>query len=156
MNWDAIGALGELIGALAVICTLVYLAVQIRQNTNAVKSAATESSVKAVNDVRLVLSQDSELVDIYLKGIGDPSLLSPAEEVRFRVFIQCILWSAWNLFQQARLSGNPDIWETQEAVLCRVLKTNGGIWFLKNFGNEFDSEFRAEIERLAKISDDDT
>ena len=33
MNWDAIGAIGEIIGALAVFLTLVYLATQIRQNT---------------------------------------------------------------------------------------------------------------------------
>jgi hypothetical protein len=30
MNWDAIGAVGELIGAIAVLITLVYLAVQIK------------------------------------------------------------------------------------------------------------------------------
>jgi hypothetical protein len=35
MNWEAIGAIGEVLGALAVIVTLVYLAVQIRQNTAA-------------------------------------------------------------------------------------------------------------------------
>ena len=31
MNWDAIGAIGEIIGAIAVVSTLFYLAVQIRQ-----------------------------------------------------------------------------------------------------------------------------
>lgn len=41
MNWDAIGALGELIGALVVLITLIYLAVQIRQNAQATR-AATE------------------------------------------------------------------------------------------------------------------
>jgi hypothetical protein len=30
MNWDAIGAIGETVGAVAVIATLFYLAVQIR------------------------------------------------------------------------------------------------------------------------------
>jgi len=33
MDWEAIGALGEVIGAVAVILTLVYLAIQIKQNT---------------------------------------------------------------------------------------------------------------------------
>lgn len=32
MNWDAIGAIGELVGALLVIGTLLYLSIQIRQN----------------------------------------------------------------------------------------------------------------------------
>ncbi|MFT4815649.1 MAG: hypothetical protein ACI9IQ_001142, partial [Cyclobacteriaceae bacterium] len=33
MNWDAIGALGEVAGALVVIISVVYLASQVRQNT---------------------------------------------------------------------------------------------------------------------------
>ena len=42
MNWDAIGAIGEVVGALAVFITLGYLAVQIRQNTKAVRATALE------------------------------------------------------------------------------------------------------------------
>ena len=32
MNWDAIGAIAELAGAIGVIASLIYLARQIRQN----------------------------------------------------------------------------------------------------------------------------
>jgi len=38
MNWDALGAVGEIVSALAVVGTLIFLALQIRQNTNAVKA----------------------------------------------------------------------------------------------------------------------
>ncbi|MGK0260854.1 MAG: hypothetical protein ACI96M_004308, partial [Candidatus Azotimanducaceae bacterium] len=43
MNWEAIGAVGEIIGAIAVLATLVYLAMQMRQNTQAMKSAGLRS-----------------------------------------------------------------------------------------------------------------
>jgi len=33
MNWEAVGALGELIGALVVIITLVYIAIQVLAST---------------------------------------------------------------------------------------------------------------------------
>ena len=36
MNWDAFGAIGENVGALAVVLTLVYLSIQVRENTRAV------------------------------------------------------------------------------------------------------------------------
>lgn len=42
MNWEAIGAVGETLAALGVIVTLVYLASQLRQNTNALRSASYE------------------------------------------------------------------------------------------------------------------
>jgi hypothetical protein len=37
MNWDAIGAIGEVVGALGVVVTLAYLAIQIRQNTDSAR-----------------------------------------------------------------------------------------------------------------------
>lgn len=43
MNWDAISAVGKLVGAAGVILTLVYLAIQIRQNTAAVKGATHQT-----------------------------------------------------------------------------------------------------------------
>ena len=46
MNWDAIAAIGELVGATAVVFSLLYLAVQLRQST---KFARTEYHTKTVN-----------------------------------------------------------------------------------------------------------
>ena len=42
MNWEAVGAIGEIIGAIAVVVTLIYLAGQLRQNTMALRSASYE------------------------------------------------------------------------------------------------------------------
>ena len=39
MNWEAIGAIGEMVSAIGVIATLGYLAVQIKQNTRAIRGA---------------------------------------------------------------------------------------------------------------------
>ncbi len=41
MNWDAIGAVGEIVGAIAVVATLIYLSVQTRHN-----AASTQSSTE--------------------------------------------------------------------------------------------------------------
>ena len=43
MNWDAVGAVAELVGALGVLVTLIYLAMQIRQNTESMQAAAREA-----------------------------------------------------------------------------------------------------------------
>ena len=42
MNWQAIGAIGEILGAAGVIATLTYLAVQIRQNTKMARAATRQ------------------------------------------------------------------------------------------------------------------
>ena len=40
MNWDAIGAVGEILGALAVFVTLIYLAIQTRDNVKVLRARA--------------------------------------------------------------------------------------------------------------------
>ena len=56
MNWDAIGAIAELLGAVGVIATLAYLAQQIRQNTSTVRSSAA-ASLAQTNDSFPVMGQ---------------------------------------------------------------------------------------------------
>ena len=48
MSWDAIGAIGELVGAAAVVVTLVYLALQVRQNNRLMQAQHRETNRNAV------------------------------------------------------------------------------------------------------------
>ena len=54
MNWEAIGAIGEILGAAGVIGTLAYLAVQIRRNTNTIRAQAFHS-VSVCREVIVIL-----------------------------------------------------------------------------------------------------
>ena len=51
MNWDAVGAVAEVVGALGVIISLVYLALQIRQSNSTDKLTATLSLQESYNQV---------------------------------------------------------------------------------------------------------
>ena len=50
MNWEALGAIGEIVGAVAVVVTLAYLAVQMRQNTVALQAASRQEVASAYRD----------------------------------------------------------------------------------------------------------
>ncbi len=72
MNWEAVGAIGETVGAVGVIITLIYLATQLRQNTLALRVASIDSTTKVGNDIRTSLLSDPELTAIYTRGLADP------------------------------------------------------------------------------------
>ena len=56
MNWEALGAIGEVVGAIAVVLTLAYLAIQFRQNSNALDQQNKLEKAKTVQDrVELVM-----------------------------------------------------------------------------------------------------
>ena len=53
MNWEAAGALGEILGAIGVILTLVYLAIQIKRNTAALRVNAMQDLSQASVELSL-------------------------------------------------------------------------------------------------------
>ena len=69
MNWDAIGAVGEISGAIAVVVTLIYLTVQIKQNSQQIRLA---SSQVATN------SYSSRIMDV----LSDPAVLPVCRAAR--------------------------------------------------------------------------
>lgn len=81
MNWTAVGAIGELVGAAVVVVTLIYLAVQIRQNTRATRAQATASIASEMEHTLLAVAQTGDLADAYLKA-SQQAQLSPVEAVR--------------------------------------------------------------------------
>jgi hypothetical protein len=76
MNWNAIIAVTEVIGVIAIIASLVYVAAQIRQNN--VIARATIISTTNSDSMRIseLIAQDAELAAIYEKGSNGVSLTS--------------------------------------------------------------------------------
>ena len=111
MNWEAVGAVAELLAALGVIVSLVYLAVQIRQNTRAVRSASYHQAAEQTWSAALAIAQDESLAEaIALARLGQD--LSPAQEIRIDSVNVAIVFGFENmlrLHEQGLL--DPDVWE---------------------------------------------
>ena len=73
MNWEAVGAIAEAIGVIAILVSLVYLAVQIRQSTEqftrgveATELAAFERNIESGNHLREILILHPELAELMM------------------------------------------------------------------------------------------
>ena len=147
LNWEAIGAIGEIIGAAGVIITLLYLASQLRQNTRALQVTSIDSTTQVGNDVRRLLAENPEMTDIYRRGLADPDSLDDLEYERFRLAVTNGIWALWNAWAQAKLGGR-ESWTAQQHILVRMLTAPGGRLYWAENGGEFDPEFKAEVDRL--------
>lgn len=74
MNWEAIGAVGEILGALAVVATLGYLAAQTRQANHLARTSAVLQLQNEMREHRNSLALSSELSQIMLKVSNDEEL----------------------------------------------------------------------------------
>ena len=136
MNWEAIGAVGETVGALGVILSVLYLAIQIRKDGHA-RIADTGHSIAArAGAVQQILSENRQLAAAFPKGMrGDVDGLDEADRTQFEAFLSVVtrsyedgfyqhrkglvdeeLWLAWarSLSDVARAPGYAAWWQTRK------------------------------------------
>ena len=150
MNWDAIGAVGETVGALAVVVSLGYLAVQIRQQNRESRRSMTNSLTEQWNEFMGPLAYSDEMSVIWVRGTGGEEL-SPAETVRF--------WSHNSRYFRIvesyylhHLDGILDqrVWTGVSHTLDDALSNPGILMYWENRGHWFCDELREYISNRIK------
>jgi hypothetical protein len=87
----AIGAIGENIGALAVVISVIYLAVQIRKQTDASRLAATRELPTLYIDFLKPSYEDKELSSLYLRAVQHYDDLSRDDRFRVAMYLQTMM-----------------------------------------------------------------
>jgi hypothetical protein len=152
MGWDAIGAIGEIIGALAVVLSIAYLAVQVNTNTRAIRSeagfAATHSWAEA-NEELLSLPDDQITNMTRAYGGSGWENFSEVERARMglimRVLIQK-LEGQYFLFKYGNLDAG--LWESRSSWAAGVIQTNffHHWWDIEKKQRVYSTEFVAVLE----------
>lgn len=90
-----LGAIGELVGGVAVVVSLVYLAIQVRHNTAYVAYSSQVAQMPALSnidatlkDVRLVIADSPDLADLVIRWLKEYRLLERPEQFRVHVVLE--------------------------------------------------------------------
>lgn len=97
LNWEAIGAIGEAIGAVVVIASVVYLALELRQSNDIARFNTTQQLQGRFNEINAILLTDQSLRELLAKNDS----LTRDEEERLYVFANFII-NVWISVQEAR------------------------------------------------------
>ena len=126
MNWEALGAIGEIVGAVVVVATLGYLAIQIRQNTHTVRVAAEASQQELGSDFRGHIIDNAEVASIYLRGLQDYDSLAEGDQVRFRMLMFTAFMSyQYRFVHQSHNLMDPELAERGDNILRYYLALPG-------------------------------
>lgn len=133
---QALGNLGEFIGALGVVISLVYLAGQMSQNTTSVRAASFNSMVQ--NSIQLLEHAfvDSEFAAFLERAERDPDSLSPEEQIRWDAYMTAVWRHFGNLVYQYRVGAlDEQMWNAYSATIKDHLRTRSWRdWYCANSG----------------------
>ncbi len=157
MSWEAIGAVGEIIGALAVLLTLVYLAIQVRHARDATLDQNRLTRSTAIREIILNTANNDELRVAQIKNWGlEPYYDQLADELGISVSDASrnewangvyfwMYWGQWNTTHDPK-----DLIELEHVIvklysLPRVRHT----WDISPVGKVFmDEDFVAFVDDI--------
>jgi hypothetical protein len=105
MNWEAIGAVAELAGALAVVVTLIYLSIQMRQTSKLLTSSLATANRESTNQLTGLLASDREALRVFWAGIEDRTTLEELDRLHFDALISLYFEAILQSYQQAYEAG---------------------------------------------------
>lgn len=154
MNWEAVGALGEVGGAVGVVVTLGYLAAQVRQNSanlrhnsESLRGATELENARLAAEWNMEVAKDPELVELFIAvnrgGMTGQQLL------RFHFLIGSLFYRFDGLYRQKeRGLLADDLWEAWDQVILNNLASAEARDWWENGLHPVSVTFRAHVDRL--------
>lgn len=149
MNWDAVSAVAEFLGAVGVIVTLLYLTRQVRDNTASIRRATTRDALQTIADFNQFVASDPVLVDLFWRGSHTPEELFEVEWQRF-VSLGSTLIRRFEFLYLDHASGalGEELWMSQANNIRTWMTTPGVRRWMEELGDHVHPGFRRFLEGL--------
>jgi len=158
MNWDAIGTISDVVAAIAVVISLIYLAAQIRHNTRELdernrsyRQLSLDETAKRYTNFRGKVNEHPGLASIWHRGRTDLGDLDEVERLRFDYLAVEMFW-CWAMLYFYQSQGVMDKRVMELSVANLPLYAHGdGMrdwWAQSPHRSEFPPDFIREVDEL--------
>ncbi len=141
MTIEELGNLGEFLAAIATLITLIYLALQIRQNTSLLQLSETRGTQEDADRWRSLLIENKDVASLYRRGLADYDSLDADDRLRFRM-LHDQLFFGW----QAIFSQHPRHPRVPSGFIKSTFRQPGGQQYWEKSKHRFSPEFVAFVD----------
>lgn len=140
--------LSQIVATIAVIVSLVYVGLQLSQNTAQLRRAENNATLTQFQAIRLSIYQNRDVAELLAGGLYGDQPLDPADELRMEAFLSEFTWSTFHIWDRAR-SG---FLEKEEFTrggapnLARLLCTPRGAAWWQQVKGQFAAGFGQEVD----------
>ncbi|MEH6605634.1 MAG: hypothetical protein V7711_08635 [Pseudomonadales bacterium] len=147
-EWASLlGNIGEFVGAIAVLATLIYLAIQVRQNTNTIAGATEMDIAREMAAFHARITADPELIELYEKAASNQPM-SELEILRYRWLFAEVFW-LWEGVYRQHLRGliSDENWENIVATILGILRGDVMKAWWESRASALSNEFYSYIDQ---------
>ena len=149
MDLQALANIGEIIGAVTVVLSLIYLAVQIRQSTQAQRTENYSRALDRLAAMQSSMSQDDEFSLMFSTGVVDTKKLTPRERMRFTWSLYEAFGAFEFMFHASKTDAIPEeVWRRWSAAVAWWLTFPGVQTWWTSRPIPFTDSFTSFVESL--------
>jgi hypothetical protein len=147
MTLDQFGNIGEIIGALGVIISLAYLAMQIRKNTEAERTSTYQSIVSDFGALNNTMASTPELSYLFVQAMEDYHQLSSDEKARIsQLFFQSFRYFENMYYQQQKGYLDKEVWTGWKRLMLTYYSRPGFQTWWKHRRDVYSEPFAIFLE----------
>ena len=134
MSFEQISYLAQIVASVAVVASLIFVALQIKQNTRALQRNEHNSTMEQWTVIRQAIAQNREIAELMTAGLHGERAMDAADQLRLEQMLQENAWAAFHIWDRTQRGIFPKgtFEATGGALLRTLLKTPGGESWWRN------------------------
>src|SRR6266496_6154788 len=132
MNWDAIVAISQLVAAVGVTLSLVFVGLQVRQNTAALQRNEHNATMAQWTVIRMAIAKDRDIAELMTAGLHGERSMDAADQLRLEQMLAEYAWASFHIWDRTQRGVFPKgtFEATAGAMICDLLRTpRGEAWW---------------------------
>ena len=151
MNWDAIVAISQLVAAVGVILSLVFVGLQVKQNTAALQRNEHNSTMAQWSVIRMAIAGNRDVAELMTAGLDGERSMDAADQLRLEQMLAEHAWASFHIWDRTQRGVFPKgTFElTAGPLLCSLLRTaRGETWWHSAKDVGFIPRFVVDVDAL--------
>ena len=151
MSLEQLASLSQLFASAGVVVSMIFVGLQVRQNTRALERNEHNSTMAQWTVIRMAIANSRNIAELMTGGLHGERVLDAADQLRLEQMLSEYAWAAFHIWDRTRRGVfPPGTFElTGGALLCNVLRTTrGGAWWIGARNTSFIPGFVQDVDAM--------
>ncbi|HLW35278.1 MAG TPA: hypothetical protein VKS98_06430 [Chthoniobacterales bacterium] len=151
MSLQQLSDLAQIIAAVGVVASLLFVGLQIRHNTAALQRNEHNSTMAQWTVIRQAIATNRDIAELMSTGLHGQSALDAADQLRLEQMLQEYAWASFHIWDRTQRGVFPKgtFEATAGVALCDLLRTpRGGAWWASAKNKGFIPAFVTDVDAV--------
>lgn len=142
--------LSQIIAAIAIVVSLVFVGRDIRENTQAIQRGEHNSTMEQWTVIRMAMAKNRDIAELVALGLEENQALDRPDQLRLEQILAEVAWAAFHIWDRTErgIFQKGTFESTGGAYLCAMLATTrGNAWWMRAKHFAFLPGFVADVDK---------